>query len=54
MQSKCPQITRALSKIPGQKSEDRSDIIIRIFKMKLNQILSTIKTDKIFGKIIVG
>ena len=35
---KWPEITRALSAIPGQKPEDRPDIIARVFKMKLNEI----------------
>ena len=51
---KWPEITRALSKIPNQKPEDRPDIITRVFKMKLNQILSAIKTEKVFGIIIAG
>ena len=49
---KWPEITRALSMIPGQKLEDRSDIIARVFKMKLEKILSTIKSGTIFGTII--
>ena len=51
---KWPEITRALAKIPGQKPEDRPDIITRIFKMKLDNLLSTIKNEKIFGVIIAG
>ena len=49
---KWPEIIRALSIIPGQKPEDRPDIIARIFKMKLNEMLATIKSGTIFGKII--
>ena len=49
---KWPEITRALSKILGQKPEDRPDIIARIFKMKLNEMLATIKSGTIFEKII--
>jgi len=40
---KWPEIIRALAKIPGQKVEDRPDIITRIFKMKLDHILYIIK-----------
>jgi len=49
---KWPEITRALSKIPGQKPEDRPDITTRVFKMKLNLILQTVKLGNIFGPII--
>ena len=55
---KWPEITRALSIIPGQKPEDRPDIISRVFKikldqnMKLDQMLATIKSGTIFGTII--
>jgi len=45
---KWPEITRALARIPGQKPEDRPDIITRIFKMKLDSLLSTIKNKNIF------
>ena len=46
------EIIRALALINGQQSEDRPDIINRIFKMKLNYFLSTIKSGKIFRTII--
>ena len=41
---KWPEITRAFTMISRQKPEDRPDIISRIFKMKLDNILSTIKS----------
>ena len=44
---KWPEITRALTMIPGQRPEDRPDIISRIFKMKLDDILATIKSGEI-------
>ena len=50
--SKWPKITRALLIIPGQKPEDRPDIISRVFKIKLDQMLATIKSGTIFGTII--
>ena len=49
---KWPEITRALAIIPGQKPEDRPDIVARVFKMKLDHILSIIKSGSIFGTII--
>ena len=50
---KWPKISRALTMIPGQKPDDRPDIISRIFKMKLDNILSMTKSGKIFGTIII-
>ena len=51
---KSSEIKRSLNIIPGQKSEDRPDIISRIFKIKLNHLLTTIKSGEIFGTIIAG
>ena len=39
-----PKIIRALALIQGQRPEDRLDIVSRIFKMKLDSFLSTIKS----------
>ena len=50
---KWPEITRALTMIPGQKLEDRPYIISRVFKIKLDNILSTNKSGEIFGTVIV-
>ena len=38
--------------IPGQKPEDRPDVLSRIFKIKLDNILSIIKSGEIFGSVI--
>ena len=51
---KWPEIKRSLNIIAGQRSEDRPDIISRIFKIKLNHLLATIKSGNIFGTIIAG
>ena len=51
---KWPEIIRALALLPGQKSNDRPDIISRIFKIKLDHLLHTIKSEQIFGIIIAG
>ena len=39
--------------IPRQRPEDRPDIISRVFKIKLDNILSIIKSGEIFGIVIV-
>ena len=51
---KWPEITRALIKIPSSNSADIPDIIVRVFKMKLEDFLSTIKNENIFGRIVAG
>ena len=38
------EITRTLTVIPGQKTENRSDIVAGVFKIKLSHILSIIKS----------
>ena len=51
---KWPEIRINLSLIPGQKPEYRPYIISRIFKIKLDHLLKTIKSGVIFGPIIAG
>ena len=48
------EITRAISIILGQKSEDRLDIIARVFKRWLDQMLAIIKSETILGTIIAN
>ena len=38
----------------GVKSEDRPDILSRIFKMKLDQLIKDLKMGNIFGKSTGG
>ncbi|XBI09945.1 hypothetical protein VPH35_137376 [Triticum aestivum] len=46
-----PEITEALSSIPGQEPSDRPDIVNRVFKMKLNILMDHIKKKQFFGPI---
>ncbi|PIA60444.1 hypothetical protein AQUCO_00300153v1 [Aquilegia coerulea] len=48
---KWPEITEALNLIPGQKSEDRPDIVSRVFKIKLDLLMDDLCTHKHFGKV---
>ncbi|KAM3739279.1 hypothetical protein ACB098_08G012800 [Castanea mollissima] len=41
-----------LSRKPGQKVEDRPDVIARVFKIKLDQLLYDLKHGQHFGKVI--
>ena len=47
-----PEITSAL--LFGQRSDDRPDLIARVFRIKLRQLLDDFKTKKIFGIVIAG
>ncbi|XP_050255276.1 uncharacterized protein LOC126701205 [Quercus robur] len=49
---KWPEIESFLSLIPAQRPEDRRDIIARVFKIKLDQLLRDLKHGKHFGKVI--
>ncbi|KAJ9183289.1 hypothetical protein P3X46_007166, partial [Hevea brasiliensis] len=46
------EITKALRTIQGQKVQDRPDLIVKVFAMKLNYMLIFIKTGAVFGPII--
>ncbi|CAL9013875.1 unnamed protein product [Prunus brigantina] len=48
---KWPEIVRELDKKPGYKGEDRLDLISRVFKMKLNDMIGYIKSGKVFGEV---
>ena len=47
-----PEITNKL--VPGQHSEDRLDLITRVFQIKLLQLLDDFKKKQILGKVTVG
>ncbi|XP_048493453.1 uncharacterized protein LOC125494001 [Beta vulgaris subsp. vulgaris] len=47
---KWPEITRFVSK-KGLRPEDRPDIIVRVFKMKLDQLVKDLKDRNIFGRV---
>ncbi|CAA0834184.1 Unknown protein, partial [Striga hermonthica] len=46
---KWPEITRFLT-VRGLRPEDRPDIVCRVFKIKLDQLIKDIKDNEIFGK----
>ena len=47
-----PEITNEL--LPGQHLKDRPDLITRVFKIKLRQLLDDFKEKQILRKVIVG
>ena len=51
---KWQEIISFLELIPGQKLEDRPDIVARAFKIKLDALLQDIKKGQHFGKVITG
>ena len=52
--AKWSEILKALNSIPGQRVENISDIVVRVFKIKLDYMLKYIKSGVIFGAIIAG
>jgi len=51
---KWPEITEALSSEPGQKPTDRADIVVRVYNMKLEELLADIKSGAAFGPVSAG
>lgn len=49
-----PEISRELLVLPNQHSEDRSDIIARVFRMKQKQLMKLLKEDNLFGTVVAG
>ncbi|KAK9683502.1 hypothetical protein RND81_10G145800 [Saponaria officinalis] len=47
---KWPEITRYVKKI-GVRPEDRPDILCRVFKIKLDQLIRDLKNKKLFGRV---
>ena len=52
--AKWPEIETFLSMNPGQKPEDRPDILGRVFKIKLDQLLYDLKHGRHFGRVLAG
>ncbi|XP_050290504.1 uncharacterized protein LOC126728763 [Quercus robur] len=50
--TKWPEIDLFLSRKPRQKVEDRPDVVARVFKIKLDQLLNDLKHGQHFGKVI--
>ena len=46
---KWQEITDAL--LPGQQPEDRPDIIVRVFHLKLQALMDDLQKDRIFGRV---
>ncbi|XP_074306204.1 uncharacterized protein LOC141641444 [Silene latifolia] len=43
-----------LRHIPGQRPEDRPDIMTRVFKLKLEQLMDCLKKDRYFGDVVAN
>ena len=48
------EIQDMLDLIPGQKPEDRPDIVARVFMLKLKELMNDIKNGKCFGQTIAS
>jgi hypothetical protein len=51
---KWPEISEALSLEPGQKPTDRADIVVRVYNMKLEELLADIRSGSVFGPVNAG
>ena len=49
-----PEIKSMLEYLPGVDVADAPDIVARVFKLKLDQLLHLIKKQNFFGKCIGG
>ena len=49
-----PEIKRMMELFPGVDIADKPDVIARVFKLKLDQLLDLIKNKNYFGKCIGG
>jgi hypothetical protein len=47
-----PEIVDSLE--PGQTAADRSDVIVRVYHLKLDDLLGDLRSDAIFGPLIAG
>ncbi|KAK4400786.1 hypothetical protein Sango_1184700 [Sesamum angolense] len=47
-----PEISRKLLNLPDQHTEDRPDIVPRIFRMKLKQLIEHFKEKRFFGNVL--
>lgn len=52
--SKWPEIQQMLDHTPGLTADDAPDIVTRVFKLKLDQLLHFIKKKGFFGRCIGG
>jgi len=52
--AKWPEIEIFLSMNPDQRPEDRPDILGRVFKIKLDQLLHDLKHEQHFGRTVAG
>ncbi|XVF26857.1 hypothetical protein REPUB_Repub14bG0055600 [Reevesia pubescens] len=51
---KWPEIQYMLDEIPGQHIEDRPNIVSRVFKLKLEQLMDVLIKGQHFGRVIAG
>lgn len=52
--TKWPEIQRMLDHLPGVDVADAPDVVARVFKMKVDQLVDLIKNKNYFGKCIGG
>ena len=51
---KWPEVEYFIESIEGQKSDDRPDIVSRVFSIKLRELINDIKHRHIFRRVVAG
>nr|XP_043639291.1 uncharacterized protein LOC122610362 [Erigeron canadensis] len=49
---KWPEITRYISQYPSLKAQDRPEIVVRVFKMKVDSLVDFLKVEQPFGPVV--
>ncbi|WVZ62370.1 hypothetical protein U9M48_012128, partial [Paspalum notatum var. saurae] len=49
--AKCPEIAEAIACHPGQKPSDRADMIVRVYNMKLEELMEDVRGGTAFGPV---
>jgi len=49
-----PEIREALEQQPGQHANDRPDIVARVFRLGLQELMRDFKQNNFFGTVVVG
>lgn len=52
--TKWKEIEEALKQVPGQKAEDRPDLAARVFKMKVEELMSYLNKKNFFGRMLAA
>lgn len=49
-----PEIVKMLEQMEGQRAEDRPNVVARVFRLKLKQLIRCLKEKRYFGTVVEG